>query len=86
MYKVKIRPCSSLLYRYCGNDWANKRDPMGLASDDNTTMTARNLTSLETASHSLNHGAIDKAFNEAVKQHEARSVDAKKADVDSYNK
>jgi RHS repeat-associated protein len=25
---------SSNLYRYCGNDWANKTDPMGLASND----------------------------------------------------
>jgi RHS repeat-associated protein len=25
---------ASSLYRYCGNDWANKNDPMGLAGDD----------------------------------------------------
>ncbi len=57
---------ASNLYRYCGNDWANKSDPMGLLTDGGNDKESESQPVIENDRKDCSAGLADDASRSAV--------------------
>jgi RHS repeat-associated protein len=71
---------ASNLYRYCGNDWANRSDPMGLDNDNaNSGAPSPIIGPKPTSTTSQKEEEKSREqFNEARREYDAKAVEANK--------
>jgi RHS repeat-associated protein len=69
---------ASNLYRYVGNDWANRTDPMGLDSISEVQQRTRNAGDQNKLT-SPDNKQVDKEYEKAVERFQARDVEGERA-------